>query len=65
MKHENKQRGLNKKIVNEDAYYKLLAYSSVIDRDNDENDQKKEIIDIENVSTGFKDFYRRELKKEM
>jgi hypothetical protein len=33
MKHENKQRGLNKKIVNEDAYYKLLAYSSVIDRD--------------------------------
>ena len=65
MKHENKQRGLNKKIVNEDAYYKLLAYSSVIDRDNTENDQKKEIIDIENVSTGFKDFYRRELKKEM
>jgi hypothetical protein len=38
MKHENKQRGRNKKIVNEDAYYKLLAYSSVIDRDNAEND---------------------------
>jgi hypothetical protein len=65
MKHENKQRSLNKRVVNEDAYYKLLAYSSIIDRENGEKEQKKEATDIAFIRTGFRDFYRKELKKEM
>jgi hypothetical protein len=37
MKERNKQSLFNKDVVNEDAYYKLLAYSGQVEKNRREN----------------------------
>jgi len=45
-KLRNSQKEFNKKIVNEDAYYKFFAYTAVIHKNRAEN-PKKVLKDIE------------------
>lgn len=63
MKQQNEQPEFNKSIKNEDALYKFMAYSGMLEKKRRENIDKTRkdntmIYGIEN----FEEFYKRELQ---
>lgn len=64
MKVHHNQRDYNKKIQNEDAEYKLLAYSATIDRKNQKDTLKKEDTEAMYNTQSFEEYYKNELTKD-
>lgn len=64
MKVHHNQRDYNKKIKNEDAEFKLLSYSAILDRKNQKDMLAKEDGLAMYNTQSFEEYYKDELVKD-
>jgi len=65
LKFTNKQRHYNKSIKNDNAQYKWLSYSAMLDRKNRETMYTAEGMEAKWNDNNFEQFYRKELRADI